>query len=190
MGEVFECSSKITQDDCSHALLNSAQGKPHPKKVQAEGGDEGKVLPGGVVLQDLVYRYIPTKFQIEQEEWGPEHKAWEQKTADFINKNPDKFSELNDRGFMSKVVDASFDLGTKKLFDIFIEDVNKNLKGAYKLSLRPDQESLAQGNAMAMLTRGESPDFAGYLDLKDKSGKVVGSIPIHHTPIPGTRMTV
>ena len=91
---------------------------------------------------------------------------------------------------MSKVADAAFDLGTKKLFDIFLEDVNKNLKGAYKLSLRPDPELLAQSNAMALVSRGDQLDFAGYLDLKDKSGKVLGSIQIRHTPIPGTLITV
>jgi hypothetical protein len=193
MGEVFECSSKSTKEDCSHALLASAQGRPHLNRVQSDGdaGDGyGKQLPGGVTLQDLVWRYIPGKLEIEQGDWEPQHKAWEQKTADFIKQNPNKFSEFNDHGFMSKVADAAFDLGTKKLFDIFLEDVNKNLKGAYKLSLRPDPELLAQSNAMALVSRGDQLDFAGYLDLKDKSGKVLGSIQIRHTPIPGTLITV
>jgi hypothetical protein len=197
MGEVFECntnSAPSAPDHCSHALLDSTQGKPYMRRVQADSDSDsqgriGPPGPGGASLYDLVWRYYPTKLEIEQEDWGPKHKAWEQKTADFVKKNPTHFSQLNADRFMSNVADAAFDLGTEKLFDNFLENVNKDLKGAYKLSLRPDHQLYAQASANAMLSRAELPDFVGYVDLKDKKGKVLGSIPISHIPS-GSRIEV
>ena len=201
MGENFDSSASQKCHDCSHVLLADTRSKPQLRKTQSDGNDQdpyGQVLPGGVTVQDLVYRYTPSKFEIEQENWGPKHKGWEKKTADFIRnnadsirENPDRLGLLNAGGFVSKVVDTAFDVGTQKLFDQFLENVNNDLKkDGYTLSVRQDAKLLAEDQQRAAIFHGESPDFAGYLDLKDKSGTVLGSIRIQHTPIPGTRFLV
>lgn len=188
MAERFECGANGTSNDCSEALREGLH-KPPLKKVQSDG-DKATPLPGGVTLQDLVYRYTPTKLEPEKDSWGPDHQKWERETADRIRKDPKSFEGLAYNGFMSNIVDTCFDVGTKKAFDMYVDAVNKNLKGEYKLSLRQDSALLQTDVANAKITHGEKPDFAGYLELRGKDGQIIGSIPIHHTPIPGSRLLV
>ncbi len=188
MAETFECNNIANSqpNHCSQALSESVHSKPPLKRAQA-GGDDGGAT-GNPLVNDLVYRYTLTDREVAQVEWEPKHKTWEHQTADLIKKHPKQFSQFDEARNLSNIADAAFDLGSKILFDDFINGVNKDLKGQYKLSLSPDQEMLAKATEKARAFGDETPDFAGHLDLRDKHGKVIGSVQIVHNPIPGSQV--